>query len=261
MYFTINIILFTGQSFTSTTLDHDLPSSPLNPTSPPPDPPNPPSPPPPSPSPPLPTPSPPPTPLSTSSRSPSPSPSISSSDDDNDNVFTTVIDPDDNDDDFGIPLNRPRSRPMVNYEGDTENELDYELGWEWIEEDPGPMIAPYSGFRQSLLNPAKNKPEDFFEALFEDRMYTIMADETNRYAHKRRSSKYIYSLHIIYYFTIYKRKVNFYIIFMFSTKGKFYKFLEHLVQHYCILSCVTHSRSRHVLTSFLQMPFVYQGPS
>ena len=85
---------------------------------------------------------------------------------------------------------------MVNYEGDTENE-------------------PYSGFRQSLLDPAKNKPEDFFEALFEDRMYTIMADETNRYAHKQRNSKYTCSLHLIYLFTIYKHKVNFYTIFLY----------------------------------------------
>ena len=182
MYFTINVFLFTGQSSTSTS----PPPDPPNPPSPPPPSP---SPPPPSPSPPPPSPSPPPTPGSTSSRSPSPTPSAASTDSDDDNDFTIVIDPDDNDDDFGIPLNCPRSRPIVNYQGDTENELDYELGWEWVEEDPGPMIAPYSGFRQSLLDPAKNKPEDFFEALFEDRMYTIMADETNRDANNRRNSK------------------------------------------------------------------------
>ena len=40
---------------------------------------------------------------------------------------------DDSDDDFGIPIDQPPSRPMVNIPGDVENELDYEIGWEWIE--------------------------------------------------------------------------------------------------------------------------------
>ena len=91
-------------------------------------------------------------------------------------------------------MNRPPSRPMVNYSGDTENELDYEIGWEWLEQDTGPVIGPYSGFSQSLLDPAQNKPEDFFQALFEDRMYTIMAEQTNKYAHKRQNCKYFLTL-------------------------------------------------------------------
>ena len=35
---------------------------------------------------------------------------------------------------------------MVNYAGDTEIEEDYEIGWEWLEQDTGPHIAPYTGF-------------------------------------------------------------------------------------------------------------------
>ena len=66
---------------------------------------------------------------------------------------------------------------MVNFREDTEHEEDYEIGWEWIEEDTGPYIAPYTGFRQCLLDPTKNNPEDFFEALFTSHMYTIMAEE------------------------------------------------------------------------------------
>ena len=56
------------------------------------------------------------------------------------------------------------------------------LGWEWVETDPGPFIAPYSDFQQCLLDPTKHKPTDFFNALFENQKYTIMAEQTNLYA-------------------------------------------------------------------------------
>ena len=56
---------------------------------------------------------------------------------------------------------------MVNYQGDIELEEDYDIGWEWFEVDPGPHIAPYTGFQQCLLDPTKNRPEDFFNALFD----------------------------------------------------------------------------------------------
>ena len=35
-------------------------------------------------------------------------------------------------DEFGIPLERPPSRPMVNYPNDTELEEDYKIGWECL---------------------------------------------------------------------------------------------------------------------------------
>ena len=74
---------------------------------------------------------------------------------------------------------------MVNFQEDMEHEEDYEIGWEWIEEDTGPYIALYTGFRQCLLDPTKNNPEDFFEALFTSHMYMIMAEETNKYAQRK----------------------------------------------------------------------------
>ena len=77
---------------------------------------------------------------------------------------------------------------MVNIPNDLENELDYEIGWEWIQEDTGPLIGPYTGFRQCLLDPVKNKPQDFFNEMFDARMYTIMAEETNKYAHRRKQN-------------------------------------------------------------------------
>ena len=77
---------------------------------------------------------------------------------------------------------------MVNFANDMEREEDYEIGWEWIEEDTGPVIRPCTGFHQCLLDPLKNKPEDFFNELFDVRMYTIMAEETNKYTHRRKQS-------------------------------------------------------------------------
>ena len=71
---------------------------------------------------------------------------------------------------------------MVNYPSDVELEDDYELGWEWLETDPGPLFALYSDFQQCLLDPTKTKPEDYFSALFENQMYMIMAEQTNLYA-------------------------------------------------------------------------------
>ena len=101
-------------------------------------------------------------------------------------------------------MERPPSRPMVNYPRDQENEEDYEIGWQWIERDTGPYIAPYTGFRQCLLDPTKNNPEDFFEALFTSHMYTIMAEETNKYAHRKlQRGKYIFSSQNFIYKTNY----------------------------------------------------------
>ena len=39
---------------------------------------------------------------------------------------------------------------MVNFANDVEREEDYESGWDWIEEDTGPLIGPYTVFRQCL---------------------------------------------------------------------------------------------------------------
>ena len=46
-------------------------------------------------------------------------------------------------------------------------------------------LDPNSGFRQCFLDPTQNNPEHFFEALFSSHMYTIMAEETNKYAQRK----------------------------------------------------------------------------
>ena len=78
------------------------------------------------------------------------------------------------------------------------------MGWVWSEKDDGSMVAPYNGFRQCLLDPTKNEPEHFFEALFSRHMYTIMAEETNRYAqHRIEQGKlfaiFIFSSNVLHY--------------------------------------------------------------
>ena len=75
---------------------------------------------------------------------------------------------------------------LVNYPNDTESEEDYEIGWEWLKWYPGPLVAPYTGFYQCLLDPLKTRPEDFFNALFDDNMYMIMAEGTNKYVHRKK---------------------------------------------------------------------------
>ena len=77
---------------------------------------------------------------------------------------------------------------MVNFANDVEREEDYEIGWDRIEEDTGLLIGPYTGSGQCLLDPLKNKPEYFFNELFDARMYTIMAEETNKYARRRKQN-------------------------------------------------------------------------
>ena len=49
-----------------------------------------------------------------------------------------------------------------------------------------PLIAPSTGFHQCLLDPLKNKPADFFNALFDSNMYMIMAEETNKYVFRKK---------------------------------------------------------------------------
>ena len=73
---------------------------------------------------------------------------------------------------------------MVNFVHDSKLE-DYEIVWEWLKQDLGPLFAPYSGFWQCLLDLTKQKPEDFFNALFSTHMYTIMAEETTKNAHQK----------------------------------------------------------------------------
>ena len=61
---------------------------------------------------------------------PSPCDYLYSDDSDNYEEDQEFLDNEDNDDDFGIPLQLPPSFPMVNYSRDVEHELDYKMGYE-----------------------------------------------------------------------------------------------------------------------------------
>ena len=109
-------------------------------------------------------------------------------------------------------MERQPSKPMVNYAGDVENEDDYEIGWEWHEVNPGPFIAAYNGFRQCLLDPTTTKPEDFFNVLFDTRMYTIMAEETNKYAERKKQARenselFTQCMYLLYLVSVYPHLV------------------------------------------------------
>ena len=76
--------------------------------------------------------------------------------------------------------------PISNYEQDTEHETDLEMGWEWIlHSDSGPSVGPFLGEEMLLMDPEKNEPHHFFEALFETEMWNYIAHETNKYAETR----------------------------------------------------------------------------
>ena len=49
----------------------------------------------------------------------------------------------------------------------------------------GSGLRKIQGLTLHLLDPTKNNPEDFFEALFMSYMYIIMAEETNKYAQRK----------------------------------------------------------------------------
>ena len=76
--------------------------------------------------------------------------------------------------------------PISNYEWNTEPETDFEMGLKWIiDSDPGPSVGPFLGEEMLLMDPEKNEPHHFFEALFESEMWNQLDNKTNTYAETR----------------------------------------------------------------------------
>ena len=76
--------------------------------------------------------------------------------------------------------------PIQNFSNDWENEEDYANGWEWIiGTDPGPDVGPFMESWQLLMDPQQKWPEHFLNQLFEDDMWSCIADKMNRYAHQQ----------------------------------------------------------------------------
>ena len=79
----------------------------------------------------------------------------------------------------------PVQYPIVNYEKDIELKEDIDNGWVKVENDQLPDDCHFIGNEGLNMNTTSHNPEDFFNNLFDDRMYTIMAEETNNYARQQ----------------------------------------------------------------------------
>ena len=72
--------------------------------------------------------------------------------------------------------------PIANYERDIDLQEDIDNGWEMVDNDQVPDYCHFIGNEGLNMNTTSRNPEDFFNNLFDDRMYTIIAEETNNYA-------------------------------------------------------------------------------
>ena len=81
--------------------------------------------------------------------------------------------------------------PCVNYPNDKVYPEDEKIGWVRLDEDTGPPnIYRFEGSCQNYLNLNKYTPGAVFDEFFEDRMWTILSENTNKYVHaKLRQAK------------------------------------------------------------------------
>ena len=81
--------------------------------------------------------------------------------------------------------------PCVNYPNDKVYPEDEKNGWVRLEQDTGPPnIYRFEGSCQNYMDLNEFTPGTAFDELFEDRMWTILSENTNKYVHaKLRQSK------------------------------------------------------------------------
>ena len=75
--------------------------------------------------------------------------------------------------------------PISNYSRDTELEDNVLNGWMRVENNQVPDHGPFIEVEALNFSTDSRKPEDFFNQLFDKSMYTIMAQQTNAYAHDK----------------------------------------------------------------------------
>ena len=75
--------------------------------------------------------------------------------------------------------------PISNFSRDTELEEDILNGWKKVENDEVPNHSPFTYFDGLNFSTKSRNPEDFINQLFDESMYTRMAQETNSYAHDK----------------------------------------------------------------------------
>ena len=81
---------------------------------------------------------------------------------------------------------------LSNYPNDIEHEEDFGENWTWLENDnlenPHPLHFLFNSKNHGLnIDITEAKPEDYFNALFENTMWTEICDATNAYAAKRKA--------------------------------------------------------------------------
>ena len=74
--------------------------------------------------------------------------------------------------------------PITNFSRDAELE-DVQNGWMKVNNDDIPDHGPFTDFEGLKFLTESCKLEDFFNQLFDESMYTRMAQETNSYAHDK----------------------------------------------------------------------------
>ena len=79
----------------------------------------------------------------------------------------------------------PIEYPIVNYERDIDLQEDIDNGWIRVDNDQLPDHCHFIGTEGLNINTTLHNPEDFFNNLFNDRMYTILTKETNKYARQQ----------------------------------------------------------------------------
>ena len=65
------------------------------------------------------------------------------------------------------------------------NQDDQLNDWDYEEIDSGPSCRPFQGNSRTNISDPNGKPEVFFNSLFDDRMWTVLADSTNMYARSK----------------------------------------------------------------------------
>ena len=102
----------------------------------------------------------------------------------------TNSDNDDQEDDYLIETENnqtpyPIEYLIVNCERDIDLQEDINNGMIRVENDKVPDHCHFIGHEGLNMNTTSHNLEDFFNNLFNDRMYTILAEETNKYARQQ----------------------------------------------------------------------------
>ena len=76
--------------------------------------------------------------------------------------------------------------PCVNYPNDKVYPKDEKNGWVRLDEDTGPPnIYRFEGSCQNYVDLNEYTPGAVFDEFFEDRMWTILSENTNKYVHAK----------------------------------------------------------------------------